>query len=120
MLGVKFSEVTLDSKWKQPQQISSPVADLKYGQLRIQTMLLKSLELVNSAFRLCCSSLWSWSGKLPKADFLTFPFKQLQCLITIIMVFFLPWLYLQLEPVLLQDTTVSYSAMLDGAWLMSW
>lgn len=46
MLGVKFSEVTLDSKWKQPQQISSPVADLKYGQLRIQTMLLKSLELV--------------------------------------------------------------------------
>lgn len=46
MLGVKFSEVTLDSKWKQPQQVSSPVADLKYGQLRIQTMLLKSLELV--------------------------------------------------------------------------
>lgn len=36
------------------------------------------------------------------------------------MVFFLPWLYLQLEPVLLQDTTVSYSAMLDGAWLVSW
>ena len=44
MLDVQFGEGTIESKWKGPKDISSPVSYLKHSQLCIQTRLLRPLS----------------------------------------------------------------------------